>query len=184
MAAVEQAWMWNEAQFEAFLNENPTTQEQQQTLSEISEKMNLLPMEQPWTYIKNLQSSFDYSQIKYTEDYYDNDMTSEAELVAPEWKVYFDGDFWGHRGKDRAGKEIKLDKQFDWAGYHWVIPAAYSCSKGLVVDFCMRVDSESIRDFMKNGIWTGKMTHVKILPVSNRCRWNGKTHFVLTSNLA
>ena len=86
VAAVEQAWMWNEAQFEAFLNENPTTQEQQQTLSEISEKMNLLPMEQPWTYIKNLQSSFDYSQIKYTEDYYDNDMTSEAELVAPEWK--------------------------------------------------------------------------------------------------
>lgn len=53
---------------------------------------------------QNLQSSFDYSQIKYTEDYYDNDMTSEAELVAPEWKVYFDGDFWGHRGKDRAGK--------------------------------------------------------------------------------
>lgn len=46
VAAVEQAWMWNEAQFEAFLNENPTTQEQQQTLSEISEKMNLLPMEQ------------------------------------------------------------------------------------------------------------------------------------------
>ena len=40
VAAVEQAWMWNEAQFEAFLNENPTTQEQQQTLSEISEKMN------------------------------------------------------------------------------------------------------------------------------------------------
>ena len=33
-------------------NENPTTQEQQQTLSEISEKMNLLPMEQPWTYIR------------------------------------------------------------------------------------------------------------------------------------
>ena len=25
VAAVEQAWMWNEAQFEAFLNENPTT---------------------------------------------------------------------------------------------------------------------------------------------------------------
>ena len=72
-------------------------------------------------HIKNLQSSFDYSQIKYTEDYYDNDMTSEAELVAPEWKVYFDGDFWGHRGKDRAGKEIKLDKQFDWAGYSFEI---------------------------------------------------------------
>ena len=31
-------------------------------------------MEQPWAYIKKLQASFDYSKIKYTEDYYDVDM--------------------------------------------------------------------------------------------------------------
>ncbi len=148
-AALEQAWMWDEAQFEAFLRENPATLEQQQTLQEISEKLKLTPMEQPWAYIKALQSSFDYSKIKYTEEYYDVDMNPEAELVSPEWKVYFDGNFWGHQGKDHAGIEIRLDKQFDWAGYHWVVPAAYSCSKGLVVDFCMRVDSENIRDFMK-----------------------------------
>ena len=33
--------------------------------------MKLTPMEQPWVYIKKLQASFDYSKIKYTEDYYD-----------------------------------------------------------------------------------------------------------------
>ena len=37
-AALEQAWMWDEAQFEAFLQDNPPTQEQQRTLSELAEK--------------------------------------------------------------------------------------------------------------------------------------------------
>ncbi|MFR4988085.1 hypothetical protein [Anaerotruncus colihominis] len=148
-AALEQARMRNETQFEAFLQENPVTQEQQQTLSELSEKMKLTPMEEPWAYIRALQSAFDYSKIKYTEDYYDTDMNPSAELTPPKWKVYFDGNFWGHEGRDRAGKEIRLDKEFDWAGYHWIIPAAYSCSKGIVIDFCMRADAENIHDFME-----------------------------------
>ena len=147
-AALEQAWMLDKSQFEAFLRDNPPTQDQQRTLLELAEKMKLTPMEQPWAYIKKLQASFDYSKIKYTEDYYDVDMNPEAELTMPEWKVYFEGNFWGHSGKDRAGTEIRLNKQFDWAGHHWVIPAAYSCSKGLVMDFCMRTPDEDIRKFM------------------------------------
>lgn len=149
VAALEQAWMWDEAQFEAFLRDNPPTQEQQQTLSELAVNMKLTPMERPWEYIKSVQSSFDDSKIRYTEEYYDTVMSPAAEPTAPEWKVYFDGGFWGHQGKDHAGTEVKIDKQFDWAGYHWVIPAAYSCSKGVVIDFCMRVEAEEIRSFMK-----------------------------------
>ena len=38
-AALEQAWMWDKAQFEAFLQDNPPTQDQQRTLSELAEKM-------------------------------------------------------------------------------------------------------------------------------------------------
>ena len=147
-AALEQAWMWDKEQFQTFLKENPTTEEQKKTLAEIAEKMKLTAMEQPWEYIKSLQSSFDYNKIKYTEDYYDMDLNPEVELTAPEWKVYFDGNFWGHQGKDRAGKEILIGKQFVWAGHHWLIPAAYSCSKGLVIDFCMRAEPEEIRAFM------------------------------------
>lgn len=148
VAALEQAWMWDEAQFEAFLRNNPPTQAQQARLSEVAARLKLTPMEHPWAYLKELQTSFDYGKIKYTEDYYDVDMNPAAESTAPEWKVYFEENFWGHSGKDRAGTEIRLNKQFDWAGHHWVIPAVYSCSKGLVVDFCMRAEAEDIRRFI------------------------------------
>lgn len=65
------------------------------------------------------------------------------------WKVYFEGDFWGHHSREHAGKEIRIEKEFDWAGHHWIVPAAYSCSKGLVIDFCMQVSVERIRGFME-----------------------------------
>lgn len=63
-------------------------------------------------------------------------------------KVYYEGSFWGHHGRDHAGKEILIDKHFEWAGRHWLIPAIYSCGKGLVVDFCIRIEPEKIRAFM------------------------------------
>ena len=148
-AALEQAWMWDKAQFESFLQADPATEEQKKTLAEIAEKTHLTAMEQPWAYIRSLQASFDYSSIPYTDDYYDMDMNPAAQPAAPEWKVWFEGSFWGHQGRDRAGTEIPLGKQFEWAGRHWLVPAAYSCSKGLVVDFCMRVEPEAIRAFRK-----------------------------------
>ena len=151
-AALEQAWQWNENEFNAFLSENQPTAEMNAVLSQISEKLNLSPIDNPWQYLHSLQESFDYSKIKYTEDISDPDMNAAAKISAPEWKVYFDGNidgsFWGHHGKARAGKEIRIDKQFEWAGRNWLIPAAYSCSKGLVVDFCIRVEAEKIRSFM------------------------------------
>lgn len=66
-----------------------------------------------------------------------------------EWKVYFNGNFWGHEKRERAGKEIRIDRQFEWGKRHWMIPAVYSCSRGLVVDFCMRVDEEEVQAFIR-----------------------------------
>ena len=148
VAALEQAWMWGDkAQFETFLQDNPPTQEQQETLALVATKLKLMPMERPWAYIKELQASFDYSKIKYTKEYYDV-VDQNAKPAIPEWKVYFEGNFWGHSGKERAGTEVPLNQQFEWAGHHWIIPAAYSCSKGFVVDFCMRTPEGDIRKFM------------------------------------
>lgn len=65
-----------------------------------------------------------------------------------EWKVYFDGAFSGPRGRESAGKEILLDKQFVYNNRTWYIPALYLCSKGLVMDFCIRVPAEHVRAFM------------------------------------
>ncbi len=143
-AALEQASCWEQAQFDAFLRDNPLTAEQQTVLDVIREKLLLAPMEQPFAYIKELQAEFDYSRIKYTEDYHE---WVPVEPKIPEWKVYFDGNFWGYHSRERAGKEISLDKQFVWEDEVWHIPAIYTCSKGLVIDFCVQVPAECIRSF-------------------------------------
>lgn len=145
-AALEQAWGWQQAQFDTFLHDNPLTAEQQAALDIVEKKLLLAPMEQPFAYIKELQAEFAYSRLKYREDYYD---WVPAERKIPEWKVYFDGNFWGHHGRERAGKEISLHKQFVWAHEVWHIPAIYTCSQGLIVDFCVQVPAERIRSFME-----------------------------------
>ncbi len=144
-AALDQVYCWDQSQFDAFLKDNPPSDEQQSVLDTIREKLLLTPMDQPFTYIKELQAVFDYSRIKFTEDYYDF-ILPEPKL--PEWKVYFDGNFWGHHGRERAGKEISIRKQFIWSEKVWHIPAIYACSKGLVVDFCVQIPVECIRAFM------------------------------------
>lgn len=89
--------------------------------------------------------SYQLTQAKITQK---KERNSEV-LTSPDWNVYFDGNFWGHHGRDRAGREIAVEKEFSWAGRQWLIPAVYSCGKGLVVDFCMCVNAEEIRSFMK-----------------------------------
>lgn len=148
-AALEQAWMWDEAQFEDFLREDPPSEERKRVQAEIADKMGLSPMEQPWQYIKQVQADFDYSRIRYPKECYDLATGPAAEPQAPEWKVYFDGSFWGHHSHDRAGEEVALDRQFEWAGQQWLIPSMYLCSKGLVFDICMRVDSASVQSFLE-----------------------------------
>lgn len=34
-----------------------------------------------------------------------------------EWKVFFEGDFWYHSGRDHAGKELRTEKEFEPAAY-------------------------------------------------------------------
>lgn len=148
--ALEQAWQWDEAQFQAYLAENPPTQEQAAVLEQLAQQTGLAPMERPWQYLHKLQSGFAYDKIKYTEDYYDLDMNPDAPQPPPKWEVSFDGGFWSSR-QGCPGKELPIRKEFDWAGYHWMIPSMYLCGKGIVMDFCMRVEPAAIRDFLKNG---------------------------------
>ena len=70
-AALEQAHGWSEGQFDAFLRENPPTDEQQSVFEHIRSEFSLTQMEWPFAYIKALQAEFDYSDIPFTADYYD-----------------------------------------------------------------------------------------------------------------
>lgn len=79
-------------------------------LAQIAEQTGLTPMNNPWQYLRELQDSFDYSQIKYTEEFYDPDMNPDAPQQTPEWNVYFEGSFWECCNRTRPGKEV-LSKQ-------------------------------------------------------------------------
>ncbi len=148
-AALEQAWQWNAEQFAAFLRENPPTKAQKAVLAQIAKQSGLSPMDNPWQYLHELQATFDYSRIPYTETFYEHTGTPDTPRQTPAWAVYFDGNFWGHRGGGQAGKEWAIHKTFEWAGHPWLIPSLYICGKGLVIDFCMRVEPSAIRNFME-----------------------------------
>ena len=119
---------------------------------EVTQKIRIMENIMNRIFQKFLQSVIDLSSVgaKCLKDNTHNmDMNPTVEATIPEWKVYFDGNFWEPSGKGHAGTELRLNKQFEWAGHHWIIPAVYSCNKGLVLDFCMCTPAEDIREFMK-----------------------------------
>ena len=141
---LEQLWGWDQERYEAVCRENPPAPEQRAVLDAIARGLDLTPMEAPFAYIKELQKEFDPGRLTFRQEYWDS---LPAQPKPPEWKVCFEGAFWDG-GRGRAGTEILIQKWFDWAGESWYIPAAYACGKGLVIDFCVRVEPERIRAFM------------------------------------
>ena len=148
IAALEQCYAWDEEQYKAFLIDNPVTEKQQAVLDEIKSKFSLEPISDSFAYVKELQTEFDLSQISYTEDYYDPEMNAAAPEVPTEWAVYYEHEFWNRNAKGKPGEEIVLNKTFSWGDEIWHIPAVYSCSKGLVIDFCVEIQPEKEKAFI------------------------------------
>ena len=65
------------------------------------------------------------------------------------YKVFYQGSLYGHFGRDRAGKEIAVNKSFTWGGEEWLVPSVYFCGKGLVADMFKKVSVESFREFIE-----------------------------------
>lgn len=147
--AIEQAWMMDKVKFDAYLSDNRPNEKQKEVLDRIEKELELSPLKDPYEYIRYIQEDFDGSRIPYSKEYYDTLDLPVPEEKEVKWKVYYDGNFWGHHGRDRAGKEIGIKKTFEWEGEHWYIPAVYACSKGLVIDFCMSASKKRINAFLE-----------------------------------
>lgn len=144
--------MWNRGEFDGFMETYPPGPEQQVLLDGLRAGLGLTPMDDPYEYIKEVQSDFDYGKIPYSKEYYE--LMPEPEPAGPPerpgWKVYFDNGFGSHHtGHDKPGKELSVNQTFTWGGKAWHIPAVYVCGKGLVVDLCMEVDPAELRSFME-----------------------------------
>ena len=145
MAAIEQAHMWDEEQFEEFVAENQPSAEQIAVFDVLRDNLGITPMEEPFRYLFDLQEQYHYGLLHYPKEYYEAlDALADDDRI-PEWKVTIEGDFRAGRGK--AGQEISLCKEFDWGDEHWCVPAIYLCSGGLVADFCIGLNEERLKSF-------------------------------------
>lgn len=70
--AVEQIILWTQEQFLQFLSseDNAPLPQQLKTLEIIRKELRLTPMEDPYTYVKNLQADFDLSKLYFSDEYY------------------------------------------------------------------------------------------------------------------
>ncbi|MBE6884583.1 MAG: sodium ion-translocating decarboxylase subunit beta [Ruminococcaceae bacterium] len=146
--AVEQAYGMTKEQFAAYTEENKPTEKQREYLKRITEVLNIEPMAESteaYVHIKEIQKKFDYSKIKYTEDY-GLWVPPRREFAA--WKVYFGEGFWG-KNRSRPGEEHPVGQAFVWNEERWHIPSVYVCAKGLVVDICVEVPFEKVERFMR-----------------------------------
>lgn len=148
-AALEQAHAWTKEQFEQYLRDDQPAQEQREALDAMGKRLCLSPMEEPFAYLQDLQKGFDYGKLRYQAAYSEWEPTEPKSRKKPEWKVFFDGNFQGHGGKGRAGKEVSIGKRFVWGEDVWHVPAVYLCGAGLVADLCREVDPERIRAFQE-----------------------------------
>lgn len=150
MAAIEQAHMWDEEQFEDFVAENQPTPAQLAVFEVLRDKLGITPMEEPYQYLLRLQNRYDYGMLHFSKEYYATLEALAYDDRPPEWKVTIDGDFRADRGK--AGKEISIGKQFAWGDELWHVPAVYLCSGGVVVDFCVQLDDGRIKEYFRKAM--------------------------------
>lgn len=160
--AMEQVHGWNKDTFETYMTKLRVSIEQKEIFQIISEELSLEPMDFPFEYIKNLQKHFNYKSIPWKEEYRDYVPEEETEEICldageekaePEqeqpWQVYFGEGYHHHDGREKPGKEICVGKQFFWNGNVFFIPSVYSCSKGLVIEFCIEIEPEKIKAFLE-----------------------------------
>lgn len=155
-AALEQAWQWDEAQFEDFLRDNPPTEAQRAVMAALESRLALTPMEDPWQYITDLQEALEADGLSFPTEFHHSSEQSKKQ-PSTSWKVTLEGGFWSREG--RGGTEIPVGTEFTWAGYRWLVPAIYSCGKGLVVDLCYRVAPKELTAFAEKWGLTPENEH-------------------------
>lgn len=141
-AAISQARWMTEERFRAFLAENPPDESQLSLIHRLHEKYEIPTIEDPYSYIHTLQSSFDPSALRFSREYRE---LFPAEKPKPAWKVTYNGGFFGNRG--RGGKCVPVNAVFPWEEETVHIPAVYLCPEGIVVDLCIEFDPEKCKAF-------------------------------------
>ena len=143
MDALEQVHLWDEEQFEEYISSNPPTDGQREIFAVLREKLNIVPMEQPYEYLRELQDSY-RGELRFSREYKELRRSTKPEMPS-EWYVTLEDGFHPRRGKH--GREVPVEKQFLWGHELWHIPSVYVFSGGMVVDFCAKLNGTRVKEF-------------------------------------
>lgn len=148
-AALEQAWQWDSDTFNEYVRETRLADEQKEVILALKRDLFVVPMENPFEYIKALQDEFDYSKIKFSAQYYDIVEDGVESFEEPqEWQVYFGRGYWkSSTEKNCPATELVLNKTLVWGDEIWHFPSMYLCDKGFVVDCCVELNPDKVKAF-------------------------------------
>ena len=143
VAALEQAWQWDKTEFDDFLKDNPPTAEQRDAIDNIVRSTGLSGIENPWQYIRDLQSTFNYSRIEFSNE----EVLSEND-DAKDWSVRY-GQLFSRNRCGKSGVATDIDRHFTWCGDEYYVPSVYSCDEGLVLDLLKCLPRARIQAFIE-----------------------------------
>lgn len=152
-AYLEQAHAWSREQYDAFALDNPISQAASEYIRFLQSEYSLPPMDDPYAYLKAIYGAFDFHSIPYKKDYFEY-VPQEDTPLPKEWQVYFS--FHNRNGRERPGEELPLNARFSWAGYEWMVPSAYICAKGLVLDVFAEADDGQVHEFLRKWLHTAE----------------------------
>lgn len=138
-SVIESAWRYDKETFKGECEAAMSGSGNEAARAELREKLGVLPMADPYDYIRSLQADFDYSEF---------DMPVDEPARKPKaWKVYFDKGLYAPASRGRAGEEIRVGRSVTLNGDEWRIPSIYVCPRGIVVDILHIVDNAKYAEF-------------------------------------
>lgn len=144
-AYLSQAYAWSREQYQDFALENPPSDEAEAQAAYLQTQYGIAPDEDPYLALRLLYDSFDPTKVPYGPDYYEW-VPEESRPQPRTWEVYFS--LHKKQGNEKAGAELPLDVRFCWSDYQFHAPAAYICSRGLVLDLLAEADGEQVDAFL------------------------------------
>ena len=144
-AAIEQARYWTRKQFEAYLGaenaaEYPPCAD---ALHLMAERLALTEMPDPYGYLTALRESFDCSALQPREE-----PAAPKRENAP-FPVVWDSSVHDRPRLRRAAKEVAVNASFSWGVEEWCVPRLYLCAEGIMVDFCVGIEAEKVKEFLR-----------------------------------
>lgn len=136
-SVIESAWRYDAERFQGECEVERSGGDTEKAIESLREKLGVTPMEDPYGYIRGVQTDFDFAAFDIPDE-------DEKPYI---WKVWFGKGIYAQKERGREGIEKKLGKRFEWCGGEWSVPSIYLCPRGIVVDILHVIPKKAFDDY-------------------------------------